>query len=100
MRSRLGVSSAIRSIGASAPPSGRRRTEGSRLSRLASRAAVTATDSSALDGGSVQLPFGLCAIGVGGSPFPGDREVVDSHREVVDLTLGQALEVEDLLVGE
>ena len=42
-----GVSSAIRVTGTSGPPSGRRRIVGSRLSRPASRAAVTATDSSA-----------------------------------------------------
>ena len=54
----------------------------------------------ALDGGPAQLPVGLGAVGVGRSPLTGDREVVDDHRKVVALALGQALGIEDRLVGQ
>ena len=54
----------------------------------------------ALDGGPAQLPVGLCAVGVRSSPLTCDREVVDDHRKVVALALGQPLGVEGRLVGQ
>ena len=101
IRSRLGVSSAIRFSGFSVPPSGRSRTVGSRLSRLASRAALTATPSSArwiAARWSFHSAWARLASDV--RCGTGDREIGDRHRQIVDLVLGEPLHLEDLLVGQ
>jgi hypothetical protein len=55
---------------------------------------------SALNGGPVPLPLSLRAISVGRSSFPGDREVIYDDCKLINLPFGQAVEIEDLLIGK